>query len=294
MAYSSCTTSTGNCNGCTRKPYWSNPDVLAGGFAVGSATNDNAATVNETRHLAVTWANTTFSGGIISSVSPSSVAVTGTDLITISGWRLSNGDVITSVTLNGFEATIISQNKDSVVVAASGNNANSNGMYAPVVVSTSGGRVTSLNGLIFTGSPHPTANPTSEPTFKPSLMPSSPTYSPSALPTTASPSTAAPTKNLFDILLPPFLSGIGIADAPVAAPSMQEPSVTKRRLQTDSGSSTISQLEESYSRISGFNPTPYYGIGLVVLMVVTGFVVSCGLVSNVRTDEKPGEGVPSL
>ena len=199
MAYGSCktdpSTSGSQCNWCSRKAYLSNPEVLVDGYATGTVSeNNNALTMNLTRYVAMAWSNTTFSGGIIYSVAPSSVPAGAETAISIKGWRLSHGDRIDSVTLDGVAATVVSQTADSVEVLSSGLNANSGGSYMPVVVTTTGGRVTSLDAIMFTGTSRPTGTPSRHPSVSPTTAsPShSPTLKPTAAPTTMSP-TSVPT-----------------------------------------------------------------------------------------------------
>ena len=221
MAYSSCTTSAGSsgtCSGCTRKMFFSNPEISDASYATGTSQNNNALTLNTTRHVAVTWTSSKFSGGIIFSVQPNQVASGSNTAITITGWRLAHHDTIMSVTLDGIAATIISQTTNSVEVLSSGLNTDSNGEYKPVVVSSTSGRVTSMNAIMFMGLSRPTVAPTEKPSSFPTMQPTPvpPTTTPTS-PPTCFPSTAAPTLSNGVNAIAMFDSGMVIYNISVEA-----------------------------------------------------------------------------
>jgi hypothetical protein len=143
MAYASCISATYQCTDCPKTMYYSNPNVVVYGNVAGNAaTADNARSLNYFRPWAQAYRASLQPGGMVFSVEPSSMTVNTCGQVTITGWRMGSGSDISSVKVGGVEVSeIVSQTMDSVVVVVSPS-ATVSASAVDVVVTTSGGMVT--------------------------------------------------------------------------------------------------------------------------------------------------------
>jgi hypothetical protein len=148
MAYSGCRTDNNNNTACPATFYFSNPNVTNGALSLptGLSTSDNARVHNERAPTVTNWAPATRTGGIVNGAMPAFATEDSCSEVTISGWRIGTGADITNVTLNGVAAKeILSQTQDSVVVRA-GRGYSMDMGTGDIVVTTSDGLVSTLEG----------------------------------------------------------------------------------------------------------------------------------------------------
>jgi hypothetical protein len=137
-----CNTPTNHCTSCVSKNYMANYLVTDSGSSTGTTIASCGLQSDQNKHLVSNYFPTTQPGGMIQLVKPNYAIGISCSLVNISGWMISTtGNDIVSVTLAGFPATIISQEKNYVMVLSPTNYAPSN-VAGDVVVTTSSGRVT--------------------------------------------------------------------------------------------------------------------------------------------------------
>mmetsp|Transcript_2709 Transcript_2709/g.4198 ORF Transcript_2709/g.4198 Transcript_2709/m.4198 type:complete len:480 (-) Transcript_2709:1269-2708(-) len=103
MAYSSCDTPSGQTH-CPRDFWFSNPDVTQGVLnqPTGTATSNNARVHNEQISRVINWKPSLHNQeGLLFAVEPDTSPIDICTVVNITGWRIGNGDDITSVTLDG-------------------------------------------------------------------------------------------------------------------------------------------------------------------------------------------------
>jgi hypothetical protein len=117
MAYSACITPLG-CSDCDKYDVFSNPDVYQDGSPVGTASKNNARSLNESRADAIAMQDSLTNEGLIFSVEPNRVGIHMSCFqITVKGWNLGSGSDITSVMLAGISSTaILEQSRHHVTV----------------------------------------------------------------------------------------------------------------------------------------------------------------------------------
>mmetsp|Transcript_63753 Transcript_63753/g.132745 ORF Transcript_63753/g.132745 Transcript_63753/m.132745 type:complete len:894 (+) Transcript_63753:122-2803(+) len=215
MAYESCITPNGQ-SSCPRDTWFSSPLITQGALnqPTGLVTSDNARVTREEISRVINWTPATIAGGLVFDVSPEMTDDNICIDITIDAWRVGTGADIVSVTLDGVEVEeIVSQTMDSVVVhSAYGSGATGTG---EVVITTSSGYVTTLDGGFYYTPNGATAGsgcdrtraPSAEPSAAPTLLPGEswpptieptvqPSAEPSAAPTVMPSATTMPTNEI--------------------------------------------------------------------------------------------------
>ena len=145
MAYGGCITPLG-CTDCAKYDVFSNPNIIIDGSPVGTASKNNALSLNESRRNAIALQDSLEEGGLIFSVEPNHIPLGMSCFeVTIRGWYIGAG---AAVTLAGVtSASINEQSKHHVTL-----NVDMSGATAGTgdLVITSAGFITTLtDGFTF-------------------------------------------------------------------------------------------------------------------------------------------------
>eukprot|EP01041_Mallomonas_annulata_P005378 gene5378-10753_t len=118
MSYSGCITSPNNCTNCQTKNYLANFNVIdpIANAATGLVKASCGVHIDKYGSTPITYRKSIQTGGIIFTVSPSSMLISECGVVNITGWMIGYASNITSVTLSGVSAAILSQSIHWVVV----------------------------------------------------------------------------------------------------------------------------------------------------------------------------------
>mmetsp|Transcript_8995 Transcript_8995/g.9042 ORF Transcript_8995/g.9042 Transcript_8995/m.9042 type:complete len:1237 (+) Transcript_8995:80-3790(+) len=140
-----CKTEKNQCTSCTDRNYYANMNVMNADAPTGLPLASCGLHIHERRFTPISYrTSSSQKGGIISSVSPSSVWMSSCDVVTIKGWKFAHKDTITTVTLAGVEAEILSFTDDEVVVKAPSVSSPTT-TAGDVVVTTDTGRISKVS-----------------------------------------------------------------------------------------------------------------------------------------------------
>eukprot|EP01041_Mallomonas_annulata_P010918 gene10918-22787_t len=145
MSYFECKTAPNNCTGCSGKGYLANFNVIdpIANAATGTVKASCGVHIDKYGSTPITYRKSVQTGGMIFSVSPSSMLISECGVVNITGWMMGYASNITSVTLSGVSSSILSQSIHWVVVR-SPNVTSASVRAGDVIVTTDSGRVSAL------------------------------------------------------------------------------------------------------------------------------------------------------
>eukprot|EP01041_Mallomonas_annulata_P002015 gene2016-3914_t len=145
MAYAGCVTSPNSCTNCPTRDILSNFNVIdpIANAATGTVLASCGVHIDTYGYMPITYRKSIQTGGIIYTVSPSSMLISECGVVNITGWMIGFASNITSVTLSGVSAAILSQSIHWVVVR-SPNVTTASVRAGDVIVTTDSGRVSTL------------------------------------------------------------------------------------------------------------------------------------------------------
>lgn len=148
-----CNTKPNGCKNCVGKNYYANYLVTESGSPTGETDASCGLLMSQNHNTPANYFKSVQPGGMIFSVSPNFAIADSCSVVNISGWQINTaGNDTIRVTLGGYEAKILNQTSNYVIVL-SPIVFTPTGVPGDVVVTTQSGRVTTLsNGFKFVSS----------------------------------------------------------------------------------------------------------------------------------------------
>eukprot|EP01041_Mallomonas_annulata_P009581 gene9581-19912_t len=141
-SYYECKTAPNSCTGCQVKGYLANFNVIdpIANAATGTVLASCGVHIDKYGYMPITYKKSVQTGGLIFSISPSSMLISEYGIVNITGWMMGFAGNIKSATLSGVSASILSQSIHWVVVR-SPNGTTASVRAGDVIVITDLGRI---------------------------------------------------------------------------------------------------------------------------------------------------------
>eukprot|EP00607_Mallomonas_marina_P001892 CAMPEP_0182426690 /NCGR_PEP_ID=MMETSP1167-20130531/13206_1 /TAXON_ID=2988 /ORGANISM="Mallomonas Sp, Strain CCMP3275" /LENGTH=767 /DNA_ID=CAMNT_0024608325 /DNA_START=297 /DNA_END=2600 /DNA_ORIENTATION=- len=153
-----CDTEPNHCTDCRLRSYYANQNVMNAGSPTGTELASCGSLLDSNRRNPISFRNSIYNAGIITSVTPSFVLAEMCVNVTIKGWMIGYDSEIIEVSLDGVRAVILESSEHHVVVQSSRGSEISK-RAGDVIVKTSSGRV-SESKAVFSYTPSRTTHVT--------------------------------------------------------------------------------------------------------------------------------------